>query len=404
MIDNIYIEAAAPPPPGVQSNFDSPPNRATLAYAAVITSLIAVTLFAWTRLFVKICIIRRLHAEDYLIPIAWLAAMGQVTCGLLVNDFAPIVHSWDLTWHNFGRYLLLLRLGAVFYNISIVLMKVSVLIQILRIFVPHGSSSKTYWVAHGLMWSNMVYYTIAIFLFIFTCDPVAKAWKPWLPGKCKQMGGISISMAAANLAGDFLTLFLTQKAIWDLMRVREKQRLKLSVLFFAGIIPCGFAIVCLVYSSKTVHTKDFAYDSSLMWAACYGEIASGMFVLLLPVLPRFFMHLRDARFASFLTGSRGVSEIQSSNVGPASGKTVTKSGQRKNSLWHVSYTERNSEEDMIIMSPKKEDFGDKATTPRREHFEEDRSESGSNASTVSISPYDEVNMMEIGRAVTKDIR
>jgi hypothetical protein len=294
-----------------------------------------------------------------------------------------------------------LRLGAVFYDVSIVLMKVSVLIQILRIFVPHGSSSKTYWIAHGLMWANVIYYTIAIFLFIFACDPVAKAWKPWMPGKCKQMSSIAISMAAANLAGDLMTLFLTQKVIWTLMRVRDKQRLKLSVLFFAGIIPCGFAIMCLHYSSASVHTKDFAYDSSLMWAACYGEVASGMFVLLLPVLPLFLMHLRDSSFGTFLTGSRYVTEIEPSHIPPASGKTATRELYRKPSLWHVSYTERGSEEDMVrnAMSPVGANVGEKTVDPRREDFADRTLGSRSDASTVSMSPFDQANMVEIGRAV-----
>jgi len=275
-------------------------------------------------------------------------------------------------------------------------MKVSVIIQILRIFVPHGSSSKTYWVAHALMWSNIIYYTIAIFLFIFTCDPVAKAWRPWLPGKCKQIGSISISMAGANLAGDLLVLFLTQKAIWDLMRVREKQRWKLSMLFLAGIIPCGFAIMCLYYSSKSVHTKDFAYDSSLMWAACYGEISSGMFVLLLPVLPRLFMHVRDSSFANFLTNTWYSTEIEPTRVGQASSTPDSKELRRKHSLWHVSYTERNSEDDMMLtaIGSGKMEIGNKIGPSSTNGSESILS----GASSVTMTPFSEAYTMEIGRA------
>jgi hypothetical protein len=263
------------------------------------------------------------------------------------------------------------------------------------------------------MWSNVVYYTIAIFLYIFTCDPVAKAWKPWLPGKCKQMGGIAISMATANLVGDVLTLFLTQKAIWDLMRVREKQRMKLSLLFFAGVIPCGFAIMCLTYSSRSVHTTDFSYDSWLMWAACYGEICSGMFVLLLPVLPRFVMHLRDSSFATFITGgTRGVTEIEPSHVGDASNRRsdYKESPRRKQSLWHVSYTERDggSEDDMGVeltaVGSEYTGYGEKVGFEEK-IFEASSSKDGdsiSRASTVGLGPTDEAHMMEIGRAVCTD--
>lgn len=71
---------------------------------------------------------------------------------------------------------------------------------------------------------------------IFTCRPINKAWKPWLPGKCLEMGAIAMSTAAVNLVGDLSILFLTQKVIWNLMRVDRKQRIKLSIVFLAGIM------------------------------------------------------------------------------------------------------------------------------------------------------------------------
>lgn len=110
------------------------------------------------------------------------------------------------------------------------------LIQVLRIFVPRGSQSKTYYVVHGLIWMNSVYYVIIVFLMIFNCRPIHKGWNPWVPGKCMEIGIIAMCTAIVNLIGDLSILFLTQKVIWNLMRVERRQRLKLSVVFFAGIM------------------------------------------------------------------------------------------------------------------------------------------------------------------------
>lgn len=110
------------------------------------------------------------------------------------------------------------------------------LIQVLRIFVPRGSHSKTYFVIHGLIWVNLIYYITVIFLMIFNCRPIKKAWKPWLPGECMEMGAIAMSTAVVNLVGDLSILFLTQKVIWNLMHVEKKQRIKLSLVFCAGIV------------------------------------------------------------------------------------------------------------------------------------------------------------------------
>lgn len=141
-----------------------------------------------------------------------------------------------MTMLTFGKYLMWYRISSIFYNISIVLIKVAMLIQVRRIFVPRGSQSKTYYVVHGLIWLNLIYYTTIVFMMMFNCRPIQKGWKPWIPGKCLEIGIIAMTTAAVNLLGDLSILFLTQKVIWNLMRVERRQRLKLSIVFLAGIV------------------------------------------------------------------------------------------------------------------------------------------------------------------------
>ncbi|KAF2643651.1 hypothetical protein P280DRAFT_546572 [Massarina eburnea CBS 473.64] len=345
----------APPPLGAVPDFKHPQNEAILAYLTLAVALSSVTLFAWFRFLVKIWIVRTLHVEDYFIPFAWIFAVGHIVCGFMINGFAPIIHSWEMTMHTFGTYLLWYRIGSICYNISIVLIKISMLVQVLRIFVPRGAQSKTYWICHALIWINSLYYFISVFLMIFSCRPLSKAWQPWIEGKCIEIGAVAMTTAAVNLVGDLSILFLTQVKIWNLMRVERKQRIKLSIVFFAALIPCGFAIMCLYYNGKQLNSADFPHDSAYMSIACYGEIASGMFVLFLPMLPRFFTHIKEVT-TTFTSTARGkppkiglaFSDVGADDRNSGAGREV----QRKKSLWHISYTERGSDEDRRPIVPR----------------------------------------------------
>ncbi|KAF1950542.1 hypothetical protein CC80DRAFT_554296 [Byssothecium circinans] len=316
----------ATPPPGVVPDFKHPQGETALAYLTLAIALSSVTLFAWFRFLVKLWLVRTLHLEDYFIPFAW--------------------------WY---------RVGFICYNISIVLIKVSMLIQVLRIFVPRGAQSKTYWACHALIWMNSLYYVIAVFLMIFTCRPISKAWQPWIEGHCLDMAEISISTSIVNLVGDLSILFLTQVKIWNLMRMERQQRIKLSVVFCAALIPCGFAIMCLYYNAKQKNGHDFTYHSAYMAIACYGEIASGMFVLFLPMLPRFFTHMKEIASTFTSTAQRKQNNgLEFSDIGARShasrgghwaDATAVRDPGRTHSLWHVSYSERGSNEDRRPIMP-----------------------------------------------------
>lgn len=91
-----------------------------------------------------------------------------------------------------------------------------------------------------------------------------------------------------------------------------------------------------------MRSHDFIRDSMYMSIACYGEIASGMFVLFLPVVPKFFTHLKTASSFSLLSNKR---TLVSSNGG--AGASRAEAG-RKKSLFHISYTQKDSEERLAI--------------------------------------------------------
>ncbi|KAF2011062.1 hypothetical protein BU24DRAFT_52255 [Aaosphaeria arxii CBS 175.79] len=293
MVSIDLSQPVLPPAAGIQSNFINPENEAALAYGAVISSIVLVTLFTWFRLSVKLWLVGSLHCEDYILPFAWIFGIANFTTSLLIYDFAPIIHSWDMQMHAFSKFLLLSRLSWTFYNISILLIKNAMLIQVLRIFVPRGTSSFTYYAIHAVLWTSTLYYTITAFLHIFTCNPIHKIWHPWVEGTCVNKEVMLLTTTVVNVVTDLFILYISQRVIWKTMGNRGPDRIKISLLFGAGLIPAVFSGICFYYMYLATTKVDFIYHASYMELACFGEIVGGMFVLFLAVLPSFFTHVRD---------------------------------------------------------------------------------------------------------------
>lgn len=94
-----------------------------------------------------------------------------------------------------------------------------------------------------------------------------------------------------------------------------------------------------------MRSVDFTRDSMYMSIACYGEIASGMFVLFLPVVPKFFTHLKTASSFSMLSNRRSQ---RGTLLSEAHGAGRAAERGRKKSFFHISYTEKESEEALAI--------------------------------------------------------
>jgi len=116
------------------------------------------------------------------------------------------------------------------------LVKLAMLVQILRVFFPRGVRTKSYYFVHFLIWTNVLYYIAAICSVIFVCKPIEKAWKPWMTGKCYKVANISAATAIMNVVSDVALLLLTQRVIWNIDKVERKKKIRLCVVFLAALV------------------------------------------------------------------------------------------------------------------------------------------------------------------------
>lgn len=120
------------------------------------------------------------------------------------------------------------------YCVEIFLVKVAILLQYLRVFVPLKTRNLMFWACQALIWLNFTFYFINFFLTMFTCKPINKTWNPWLKGHCIDAPKVITVSSAFNAASDFLILILPQPLIWSLQMTR-KRKIALSSVFLVGI-------------------------------------------------------------------------------------------------------------------------------------------------------------------------
>lgn len=142
----------------------------------------------------------------------------------------------------------MIHLGSINYGMSILFVKLAILLDWLRMFVPLGQKTKMYWVFQFLIWGNVIYYVSGTFLEIFRCWPRQKIWDPLFEG-----GSCPIDIAAnnfastlINLASDIAILMLPQWIIWKL-HVSKAKRVGISLLFVIGILSVFPLNMSMVY-------------------------------------------------------------------------------------------------------------------------------------------------------------
>ena len=128
--------------------------------------------------------------------------------------------------------------GRLLYCIDLFLIKLAILLQLLRVFVPSHKRNLMFWTCHALIWLNFIYYAVYILLGIFVCKPVKLGWisklDPSMEGTCLNLDAAYITGAAINTASDISIVILPQPLIWTL-QLSSKRKIGLCAIFLIGL-------------------------------------------------------------------------------------------------------------------------------------------------------------------------
>ncbi|KAH6637888.1 hypothetical protein C7974DRAFT_451058 [Boeremia exigua] len=289
---------ALEPPPGVKPNFKNPDNLSHPELAVL--QLTITTLVVWMRIFTKIRVLKRVLAEDYWLIIAWICFVAFHVIVFMFEALPLGVHQWDLTVRRAIVHAKMFHIAVAIYSLIIIPLKVSLILQIRRIFLPHDCSLHArplvLWVIDGFLVLNVMFY-IALFLFQFlACRPLAHAWNPLIPGTCvSNKMVVHIVSAAINTASDLIIVILPQPIIWRL-ELGRRRKWGLSAVFLLGTLACAASSVRLYHTVRLYHATDQTYRGALMGKWAEPELTFGFLAACLPVLPAFVKHVMRTSF------------------------------------------------------------------------------------------------------------
>jgi hypothetical protein len=201
------------------------------------------------------------------------------------------------------------------------LLRIAIIMQVVRHFVPKGGRNFTFWASQALIALNVVFWMAITFMEVFSCKPINKVWDFYIPGKCLDRHSYLIATSTMNLASEILIMILPQRIIWKL-NLSTKQKLELTPLFLVGTFTCICSTVRLWQTVIQWPTEDLTFyiaDAVMLWTV--PEIACSVLVPCLPSLPQFIRIIQRRK------GSRPASTVFQLQMSPARRTTKTWSGR-----------------------------------------------------------------------------
>ena len=124
--------------------------------------------------------------------------------------------------------------------------KVSIIIQMIRLFYPI-QGSKAWYAMMAFAWFNILWFTACLFGSIFQCSPIRKAWNSdKVQGTCVNYPAYTLILGVGNLIADIILLIVPAVRIWSLnMATRRK-------VVVAGMFTIG---TMYVIKSPNIHVN-----------------------------------------------------------------------------------------------------------------------------------------------------
>ncbi|KAH9902037.1 hypothetical protein F4778DRAFT_781283 [Xylariomycetidae sp. FL2044] len=342
------------------------------------------TFFCGGFLALRIYVRRRaLWWDDWTLLFAWVmllieAAVTQANqslgFGKHVYDVRPVA--------NLSQIALYTAVGASVSCFASTFSKISFGVTLLRL--THGAWRAFVWFAVATLFLVML--PSALLTWV-VCQPVQKAWNPYLEGTCWDPSIVTnygVFNAAWCTLMDFALALLPWKLVWGL-QMRTSEKIGVSVAMSMGLLSGICAIVKGVYIVQ-LRQDDFSYNGVdvTIWTAV--ETATAIIGASLPVL-RVFLKIKVA--AASRDQNNGPGSGGGDNVGlsdlkisppaglppPTIGTQSQSPKRRTGGLWTMMMTTRRDDEsEKSILGGSRNDSGALSGIVRMDTFTIDYSE------------------------------
>ncbi|KAI3396139.1 hypothetical protein diail_470, partial [Diaporthe ilicicola] len=121
------------------------------------------------------------------------------------------VHQWNVPLSKISEFSWILLIGANLYAVNIMCIKVAIMLDWLRIFVPGKTRNAFFWTCWAVLICNTMYYTANIVALNLECISYRAIWDITMTGQCLDQKALDISSAVMNLLSDITIIALAQK-------------------------------------------------------------------------------------------------------------------------------------------------------------------------------------------------
>ncbi|KAF2847531.1 hypothetical protein T440DRAFT_538617 [Plenodomus tracheiphilus IPT5] len=257
---------------------------------STISSILVVTAMS-IRIFTRFRLLHQFAIEDVLMVIATIGFFGFLGALFSSAPYGLGKHMWDIT---LSQALLLLHrvyAGQILYCFHMYPAKLAVVLQVKHIFTSSLLKREfLYWACWATIALLTSSYVSILFICVFPCVPIRKAWGPAVEGWCMDRSLPGITGAMTGLVTDLVVLVLPVIGVAGLQMPR-RQKIAVAAVFAVGVFACTTSAIRLNFTLDT-HLKDDTTYWFIVQATCaIAESAAVMLCCCFPVFPRFWKYI-----------------------------------------------------------------------------------------------------------------
>ncbi|KAM0545818.1 hypothetical protein ACHAPJ_011145 [Fusarium lateritium] len=267
---------------------ENPPNETKVPeiLAGMIIVILAIVVPTIARVVIRLKGTgSKFGADDWaIIAASSLAVCYPCICIAMLYQTGAGKHTYESTYEEYNLYMYYLAICRIIFYVAVGLIKISITIFVRRL--ADRASRKWKLFADIFLGTVVIYILLAIFWFVFSCNPIASAWDKKLAGSldkpavCVDAGLQNKFLSSMHVAQGII-LLLAPIIILFHVKINKGKKAR---LFFIWLVGGTTVIGGLLQQTVVTITNDscWQYTSVLRWTVL--DLTFGTLTASLPVL------------------------------------------------------------------------------------------------------------------------